>query len=70
MGFRERHPGWLYPEVDPDSEATTDMNNMAQIIMSAIPCPRCGALVPLQAAPRHIQFHRDLVASGATPPPN
>lgn len=69
MGFRERHPGWFFPEPDPDTESTMDQNEAAQIIATAIPCPRCAALVPLKGVPRHIQFHKDLIASGATPPP-
>jgi hypothetical protein len=69
MGFRERFPGWSYPEADAGAEGTMDLNNAAALIMTAIPCPVCGCLVPQANAPRHIQFHKDLIASGATPKP-
>lgn len=69
MGFRERYPGWFFPEQDVNSESTMDQNEAAQVIATAIPCPFCGALVPVKAVPKHNQFHKALVDSGATPKP-
>jgi hypothetical protein len=64
MGTTEKYPGWQFP--DPNS---TDWYDAIETAKRSIPCPQCGALVPLEYGQYHVDFHNAPWKPGFTPRP-
>jgi hypothetical protein len=64
MAKTDRFPGWAFPV-----EGTTDWYDAQEQAKRAVPCPHCGALVPVEYGQYHVDFHNAPWKIGFTPRP-